>query len=116
MTTAAGDPRRRMLPLGAMALFIDSLGIGITLPVAPVLDNRGAAAARRPLTKAVRPAGCPAGRLQTCVERLVYFFLGAAAFAFGAAAVAGLAAAGAVPALRLARAGSFGRVLPNDPW
>ncbi|MBU6379001.1 MAG: TCR/Tet family MFS transporter [Gammaproteobacteria bacterium] len=31
------DPRRRMLPVVAMALFIDSLGIGIIIPVAPKL-------------------------------------------------------------------------------
>ena len=31
------DPRRRMLPIVAMALFIDSMGIGIILPVAPKL-------------------------------------------------------------------------------
>jgi len=31
------DPRRRMLPIVAMALFIDSLGIGIIIPVAPKL-------------------------------------------------------------------------------
>lgn len=31
------DPRRRMLPLVAMALFIDSMGIGIIIPVAPKL-------------------------------------------------------------------------------
>lgn len=37
MTTPPGDPRRRMLPVVAMALFIDSLGIGIILPVAPRL-------------------------------------------------------------------------------
>ena len=34
MTT---DPRRRMLPIVAMALFIDSMGIGIIIPVAPQL-------------------------------------------------------------------------------
>lgn len=33
----APDPRRRMLPIVAMALFIDSLGIGIIIPVAPKL-------------------------------------------------------------------------------
>lgn len=33
----ATDPRRRMLPLVAMALFIDSMGIGIIIPVAPKL-------------------------------------------------------------------------------
>lgn len=33
----APDPRRRMLPVVAMALFIDSLGIGIIIPVAPKL-------------------------------------------------------------------------------
>ncbi|MFZ9708036.1 MAG: TCR/Tet family MFS transporter [Steroidobacteraceae bacterium] len=39
MTTASetSDPRRRMLPLVAMALFIDSMGIGIIIPVAPTL-------------------------------------------------------------------------------
>lgn len=39
MTTASEtfDPRRRMLPLVAMALFIDSMGIGIIIPVAPKL-------------------------------------------------------------------------------
>ena len=31
------DPRRRMLPIVAMALFIDSMGIGIIIPVAPQL-------------------------------------------------------------------------------
>jgi DHA1 family tetracycline resistance protein-like MFS transporter len=31
------DPRRRMLPVVAMALFIDSMGIGIIIPVAPQL-------------------------------------------------------------------------------
>jgi len=31
------DPRRRMLPVVAMALFVDSLGIGIIIPVAPQL-------------------------------------------------------------------------------
>lgn len=36
MTTPV-DPRRRMLPVVAMALFIDSLGIGIIIPVAPQL-------------------------------------------------------------------------------
>jgi DHA1 family tetracycline resistance protein-like MFS transporter len=35
--TAAPDPRRRMLPIAAMALFIDSLGIGLIIPVAPKL-------------------------------------------------------------------------------
>ncbi|MFM8846200.1 MAG: MFS transporter, partial [Gammaproteobacteria bacterium] len=35
MTTS--DPRRRMLPVVAMALFIDSMGIGIIIPVAPQL-------------------------------------------------------------------------------
>ncbi|MEN9788714.1 MAG: hypothetical protein RLZZ473_778 [Pseudomonadota bacterium] len=40
---AASDPRRRMLPVVAMALFIDSLGIGIIIPVAPqlVMDLAG---------------------------------------------------------------------------
>lgn len=33
----APDPRRRMLPVAAMALFIDSMGIGIIIPVAPKL-------------------------------------------------------------------------------
>ena len=37
MPTSPGDPRRRMLPVMAMALFIDSMGIGIVLPVAPKL-------------------------------------------------------------------------------
>lgn len=47
MSTAPGDPRRRMLPLVAMALFIDSLGIGIILPVAPklVMELTGASLA-----------------------------------------------------------------------
>ena len=31
---AASDPRRRMLPVVAMALFIDSLGIGIIIAAA----------------------------------------------------------------------------------
>lgn len=35
--SAAPDPRRRMLPLVAMCLFIDSMGIGIIIPVAPKL-------------------------------------------------------------------------------
>jgi len=33
----SSDPRRRMLPVVAMALFIDSMGIGIIIPVAPQL-------------------------------------------------------------------------------
>ncbi|MGA1383557.1 MAG: TCR/Tet family MFS transporter [Steroidobacteraceae bacterium] len=33
----SSDPRRRMLPIVAMALFIDSMGIGIIIPVAPQL-------------------------------------------------------------------------------
>ncbi len=38
-TTAppASDPRRRMLPVIMMALFIDSMGLGIVIPVAPQL-------------------------------------------------------------------------------
>ncbi|MFM7396371.1 MAG: TCR/Tet family MFS transporter [Gammaproteobacteria bacterium] len=41
------DPRRRMLPIVAMALFIDSMGIGIIIPVAPelVMQLSGAALA-----------------------------------------------------------------------
>lgn len=34
---AAADPRRRMLPVVMMALFIDSMGLGIIIPVAPRL-------------------------------------------------------------------------------
>ena len=38
MTPAeASAARRRILPIVAMALFIDSMGIGIVLPVAPKL-------------------------------------------------------------------------------
>ena len=33
----SADPRRKMLPVVAMALFIDSMGIGIIIPVAPQL-------------------------------------------------------------------------------
>jgi len=33
----SSDPRRRVLPVVAMALFIDSMGIGIIIPVAPQL-------------------------------------------------------------------------------
>jgi DHA1 family tetracycline resistance protein-like MFS transporter len=41
------DPRRRMLPVVAMALFIDSMGIGIIIPVAPqlIMQLSGAALA-----------------------------------------------------------------------
>lgn len=34
---AIADPRRRMLPVVMMALFIDSMGLGIVIPVAPQL-------------------------------------------------------------------------------